>query len=203
MNTYLNLILYQKITDGVDVVNDQEARFPFHHLGVDKNGMRIHGGVMIPGFQAYECADGLWVQLLELDLLEPLERIQGALDKSSMSMVKRTAISDCIFCRGPMMVRVLNYLTAYSSSFARSFKENSRCRAMQFLDSRSVRHIPVGNLRDVHRHPQVMYLGLLQDGTVLSPIILHGNQPGGSMAPDSRGHNARAFQTTRMALAGA
>merc|ERR1712050_232844 len=65
VTTYLNLILYLQITDRVDTIHDMAARFPYKHLNIDKNGMRVYGGVVILGLQAYECADNLWVQLLE------------------------------------------------------------------------------------------------------------------------------------------
>merc|ERR1719460_2071216 len=122
LNTFNNIVLYNQITDGIDLIGDMTQRFPYKYQGIDKNGNRCKGGVLIPGLQAYECADG-WVQMLELDMVEPLDKIASALDKPNASSVKRTAISSAIFCMSPVMIRVLLFLASYRDAFAKVMKD--------------------------------------------------------------------------------
>jgi len=174
LSPLLNTLWYMQVTDGVDTINDMAARFPYKHRGVDKNTLRVHGGVVLPSMQVFECSDGLWIQLLELDMMEPLDRIQCALDAPNADSVKRTAIWDAIFCTGPILERILYFLKAYRGAFTQAFKQIPRDEAMRLLHARGVRHIAVGDIGAITQHPQVMHLGLIQNDHVLSPILMHG-----------------------------
>jgi len=194
MNNLLNSTLYTKITDGIDLVTNKQARFPFKNYNIDKNPSRIHGGILIPGLQAYQCADGLWVNLLELDLMEPLDRIQNALDKRGASTAKRAAISAALFHWGPIVERLIMYIQTYRTSYAVAMKAKPRPDVIHALEDGGIRHIPVSNLGDAPNHPQVVHLGLLRDGSIASPFFLHGGCGKPSMsAPDLGEHSTFFF----------
>lgn len=178
---------YSKVTDRVDFV-DITTRFPYKETGLDTNFGRIHGGVLIPGLQAYECKDGLWIQLLELELFPPCGKIQEALGIS----VKSTAIYNAVFCIGPPLTRIIHYLMTFRDAFRERMKEFSRDEVMNMLEAGGVRCIRVGHMRDLQQHEQMNHLGLIQDDYVKVPVTLHGGVSGrgGNETPTLGQHNS-------------
>lgn len=179
-------------------INSMEDRFPYKSSGVDKNGMRTKGGVLLVGLQAFECQDGLWIQLLELDMMGPLKRIHNALDPATTGQTERAAIWSAVFTSGGVMDRVLFYLATFRDSIAELMKSLPRAEVAQRLAAQNVRYILVGDTLDAPKHEQVAHLKLLKENRVRCPVTLHGTSGvagDSSRAPRLGEHNTWFHQT--------
>jgi crotonobetainyl-CoA:carnitine CoA-transferase CaiB-like acyl-CoA transferase len=175
--------------NGTDL-DDMDDRFPFKSLGLDKNALRTQGGMLIPSFQAYECQDGKWIQLLELDLIGPLSKMHDALDDSTTGKTKRAAAWNAIFNRLGVVDRLLVYINTFREEFVELAKQFPREELARRFDEADLRYILVGDALQATQHQQVVHLGLVQPDRVRCPVTLHGTTRSNSMrAPRLGEHN--------------
>merc|ERR1719253_966479 len=135
---YHQFLQHARITQGIDGYTDMSVWFPYQAEGIDKNFARLHGGVIIPGLQAYQCADGLWLNLLELDMMGPLPKIHDSLDPSGTGGTKRSAIANAVFTLRGLIDRVVFYVSTWRDAFKVLLKALPRDEAMAKLEAGGV-----------------------------------------------------------------